>query len=407
MITAKDAQRKIVRYARPLQAVEQPVENSLGFVLADDSRSPMDSPSFNNSAMDGFAFKASNTAGASAQAPVPLKIRGSIRAGSTRGAHLKPGHAFKIMTGAPIPKGADTVLEKENARIQNGTLMITDPVREGRHIRRRGEEIRKNEALPLKGSVVTPGVIGFLSGLGVTRVRVRPKPRVSLIATGDEIIPAGRKLIRGQIYESNTPLLTAALQALAIAPKYSERISDKKAALEAALSQALRDSDLVILTGGVSVGDYDHVKGVFKDLGVKTLFWRVRQKPGKPIFFGIKGKTLIFGLPGNPAAVHACFYQYVYPAIRLQMGHANAWMRNENMALMNAIRPDPKKTLFLKARVHSSQKAPRCEALGHQGSHMLSSLCRSHGFIVVPPGRKALQKGRPVRFQYLPGETTR
>lgn len=404
MITYKDAQQKIVKYALPLKTAEQPIENSLGFVLASDTRSPMDSPSFDNSAMDGFAFKARDTVGASTQVPVSLKICGSLRAGSTRIKHLKPGQAFKIMTGAPIPKGADTVLEKENAKIQNETLLITNPIREGRHIRRRGEEIAKRETIKLKGLLVTPGVIGFLSGLGVTRVRIYQKPRVSLIATGDEIVNSEKKLINGKIYDSNTPMLTAALKALAIVPKYSARISDKKELLKAALSNAMRSSDVVILTGGVSVGDYDHVKDVFQNLKVETLFWRVRQKPGKPLFFGKKGRTLIFGLPGNPAAVHACFYQYVYPAIRLQMGHANGWMRNESMALNCEIRPDREKTLFLKAMVDRSQKRFRCEALGHQGSHMLSSLCHSHGFIVVPPGNKVLKKGHQVCFQYLPEE---
>jgi molybdopterin molybdotransferase len=407
MITYKTAQQKIIKHARLLKAVEQPIENSLGFVLASNARSPIDSPSFDNSAMDGFVFKAKDTVGASALAPVSLKICGSIRAGSTRIKLLKPGYAFKIMTGAPIPKGADTVLEKENARVQNGSLWVTNPNREGRHIRCRGEEIVKKEAIKLKGFLVTPGVIGFLSGLGVTRVRVYQKPRVSLIATGDEIIRSGKKLRNGQIYDSNTPLLTAALKALAIEPKYSGRISDNKETLKAALSKAMRSSDAVILTGGVSVGDYDHVKGVFKDLGVKTVFWKVLQKPGKPIFFGKKGRTLIFGLPGNPAAVHACFYQYVYPALRLLMGHANVWMRSESMVLKHEIRPDQEKTLFLKAMVDRSQKWPRCEALGHQGSHMLSSLCRSHGFIVVPPRNKVLKKNQRVHFQYLPGEPTR
>lgn len=407
MITYQEAQQMIIKYARPLKAIEQLIENSLGFILASDIKSPADSPSFNNSAMDGFVLKSKDTISASIRKPVSLMICGSIRAGSTRNMSLKPGHAFRIMTGAPIPKGADAVLEKENAKIQNGSLWVIKSIRKGRHIRRQGEEIAKKEAIRLKGSVVTPGVIGFLSGLGVARVRVTQKPKVSLIATGDEIISSGKKPMRGQIYDSNTPMLTAALKALTIIPQYARRVADKKEALRGALSRAMRTSDLVILTGGVSVGDYDHVKEVFKDLGVQTLFWRVRQKPGKPIFFGKKGAALIFGLPGNPAAVHACFYQYVYPAIRLLMGHRQAFMPNEGIALKHEVRPDREKTLFLKAMVDRSQEIHRCEALGHQGSHMLSSLCRSHGFIVVPPGNKVLKKGAHIRFQYLPGELPR
>src|SRR3989338_3308020 len=158
-------------------------------------------------------------------------------------------------------------------------------------------------------------------------------------------------------------MLLAALKSLTITPKLVKRIADRKRTLKAALSKSIQQSDIVILTGGVSVGDYDHVKELFRELGVKSIFWKVRQKPGKPIFFGKKGSVLVFGLPGNPAAVHACFYQYVYPAIRLLMCHENVFMLKESIVLKHEIRPDYEKTLFLKARIDRSQKIARCEAL--------------------------------------------
>ncbi len=404
MITYLEAQKKIVEHARPLPVRKSSVQGSVGCVIASNLRSSVNSPCFDNSAMDGFVLKASDTEGASLKNPVRFEILGSLRAGSSETHTVKRGKVFRIMTGASIPRGADTVLEKEKALVQNRFLMITEPLRKGRHVRSRGEEITKGSRINLRGTVITPGVTGFLSCLGVEQVRGYLKPRVSLIATGDELVPCGTKLGRGQIYDSNTPMLLAALKSLAVIPGFVRRVADQKNALKAALSKATRQSDIAILTGGVSVGDYDYVKEIFKELAVKSIFWKVLQKPGKPVFFGKKGNVLVFGLPGNPASVHVCFYQYVYPAIKRLMGYKNAFLLEENIVLKHEIRPDHEKTLFLKARIDRSQKTLRCEALGHQGSHMLSSLCWSHGFIVVPPGNKILKKGHRVCFQYLPGE---
>lgn len=403
MIPYHKAQQIVKKYAKPLGKAEQLLAGSLGSVLASNLRSPMAMPSFDNSAMDGFALNSEETAHASAVAPVSFKICGAIRAGCAQKQILRSGQAFRIMTGAPIPQGANTVLEKEKADAEHGVLRVNHPLEKGRHVRRRGEEIARDEMISLKGAVVTSGLIGFLSGLGVKQISVYKKPRISVIATGDEIVRAGKKLKSGQIYDSNTPMLAAALKAMALSPRSIQRIADDKAALQASLFDRMRSSDLVILTGGVSVGDYDLAKEVFTNLGIRTLFWRVRQKPGKPIFFGIKNNVLIFGLPGNPAAVYACFYQFVYPAIRLQMGYANPWMHTQSMLLKHSIRPDREKTLLLKAITDPSPMTMCCEALGHQGSHMLSSLCRSHGFILVPPGQAVLKKGSRVCFQFVPG----
>lgn len=408
MISYLEAQKKIVQQARPLPVEKKAVQESTGCVIASDLRAPLNLPGFDNSAMDGFVFRGADTASASVEFPVRLKICGSLRAGLSQKINLSHGKVFRIMTGAAIPNGADTVLEKEKARIHNNFLVFTEPVKRGRHVRYQGEEITKGARLPLRGLEMTPGSVGFLSSLGVGHVSIYRKPKISLIATGDEIVSCGHRLRRGQIYDSNTPMLLEALKPIAVvSPRLVQKIADQKTALKTALSKSILRSDLVILTGGVSVGDYDHAKVVFEELGVKKVFWKVLQKPGKPIYFGTKGHVLVFGLPGNPASVHTCFYQYVYPAIRLLSGHGNFLMRKENLMLKEDVRPDQEKTIFLKAKIDRSEDVPRCEVLGHQGSHMLSSLCRSQGFIVVPPGNKILKKGQKVFFHYLPEGTDR
>lgn len=390
------------RYARRLPTRMVRVLESVGGIIAADLRAPVDLPHFDNSAMDGFVFSSKDVRGASLMNPALLKIVGSVRAGSSDASRLTHGKTYRIMTGAPIPRGADTILEKERAVMQDGFLRITQPVSGGRNIRYRGEEIAKNSKVNLCGVVITAGVIGFLSSLGIRKVRVFSKPRVSIVATGDELVSIARKLRFGQIYDSNTSMLLAALKTLMITPVIVKRVADRKRDLKVALMKALQKSDLVILTGGVSVGDYDHVKQVFQELRIRKIFWKVLQKPGKPVFFGKKGATLVFGLPGNPASVHTCFYQYVYPAIKLQMGHTNPFLKREKIVLEHDLRPDREKTMFLKARINESKGKRCCEVLGQQGSHMLSSFCRSHGFIVVPPGKKILKRGQKILFHYFP-----
>src|SRR3989338_8044626 len=323
MITYPQARKEIVLHSRRLPAVITSLQESAGGVIASDARSPINQPFFDNCAMDGFALHAADTVHASVKNPTRLEICGSLRAGSFKKNDLKRGKVFRIMTGAPIPAGADAVIEKENVLVQDEVLMVSGPVSKGRHIRYRGEEITRGARIDLRETVVTPGVIGFLSGLGIKKIQVYKKPRVSLVATGDELVSCGGKLGRGQIYDSNTPMLLAALASLSITPGSVRRVADRKESLKVALSDVIQQSNVVILTGGVSVGDYDHAKQVFKELGVKSIFWKVLQKPGKPVFFGKMGGVLVFGLPGNPAAVFTCFYEYVYPAVRLSMGYKN------------------------------------------------------------------------------------
>lgn len=402
MIGFEEARKRVVEHCRPLPPAWVPLARARGLVIAEDLRSPLDLPHFDNSAMDGFALSSGDTRRAAPRTPVRLRISGVVRAGRLDSVRLVGGTACRIMTGAPLPPGADAVLEKESAVVEGDSLLIDRPVGKGRHVRYRSEEIRKGSGVGLRGAVVSPAVAGFLSGLGLDEVRVYPRPRVSLVVTGDELRTRGSVLKRGQIYDSNTPLILAALESQGVIPTVVKRVPDDPRALVTALSVTTRRDDLVIVVGGMSVGDHDPMRYAVPGAGIRTVFWKVSQKPGKPFFFGMKGRVPVLGLPGNPASAHACFYQYVRPAIKRLMGREDVFLEEESRRLKREVKADSRKTLLLRARACVRAGRPACEVLPRQGSHMLSSLCGAHGFIVLPPGKKRLGPGSEVRFQRLP-----
>ncbi|MCG3176602.1 MAG: Molybdopterin molybdenumtransferase [Candidatus Omnitrophica bacterium] len=310
--------------------------------------------------------------------------------------------AYAIMTGAAVPEGADAVIEKEKVIVRDGRVRVMCPVTRGRNIRRRAEELRRGSKLGVRGAVITPGLVGFLACVGLQRVPVHAQPRVGLIVTGDELADPGLgPLPSGRIYDSNTPMLIAALRSSGILDPNVSSVKDDPERLDQEVRRALRCCDVVVLTGGVSVGDHDPVKRVLKSCGVKCDFWRVKQKPGKPVYFGWKGRKLVFGLPGNPASAHACYYQYVYPCLRKLMGHRRTGLAEQKLPLEHALRPDPDKTLILRACLIRRSARSWCRVLRKQGSHMLSSMRRMEGFVVIDPGQKPLRAGSPVVFQRL------
>lgn len=378
-----------------------PLSDSLGYVLADDFKAPVDWPHFDNSAMDGFAFRSRDALAASGGNPVRLKIQGNLRAGDTHSRALRRGHAFRIMTGAKMPAGADTVLALEDAAKTGGYLILRRPARTGAHVRKAGEDIQKGKSLLCKYAIINPGTVGLLASLGVAKVRVFLKPRVSVLTTGDELVSPGRAIKPGQIYDSNRWMLAAALKAAGYPCSFSNRVADRPASLNKAVRDALKKSNVLIVTGGVSAGDYDFVKRVLASRGVRTVFWKVNQKPGKPLYFGRKGRRLVFGLPGNPGAVFTCFYEYVIPALRQWAGFRDVRPagktfgpgRDAGIAAQDRFQ-------FLRARRTGTNGGARVEPLPHQGSHMMSSLAETNAFIRVPP--RAGNKKRRFRADLIP-----
>jgi molybdopterin molybdotransferase len=413
-----EALQIVLEAAQPLPKERAPLgPAALGRVLASALRAPQPSPRWDVSAMDGFALRAADAPGAKA---LGLPISGTALAGRPP-LSLKPGCAASVMTGALIPWGADAVLPKELAYVHNGMLFpkAEAQVDKGDHIRVAGEELKAGAKVAEAGTRLSSRWIGFLNGLGIASAELVKAPRVAVLVSGDELLAAGSALKPGKIHDSNGPMLEAAFAEQGARCK-ARRLKDDPQALEMALAKALKDCDLVLLSGGVSVGDADYSKDVFAKLKVKTRFWGVAQKPGKPLYFGSKGKTLVFGLPGNPAAAWVCFHEYVRPAYWALQGLAPA---APQFALADKEpKRDAKKTLFLKARlgeapavaarlaspnarsksdVHSAGQAPPLQAsvqiLNGQQSHMLQSLAQANALAVVKPGGKGrLLEVRPL-----------
>jgi len=404
MISYEEAQALIARNIPRPQKEIVPLLASLGCVISEDIKSPHSLPVFDNSAMDGFTFLAEDTKSASPKNPLRLAICGMIKAGDPI-VSLEPNKAWRIMTGAPIPHGADTVLAQEKAQVLQEVLILREPLVKGKNVRYKGEELKKGEKVISRGTAVTPATIGILASLGKKETPVYKKPRVALIATGSELAAPGTDLSSGKIYDSNSPMVSAALMQMGIRPVFVKRLDDQLKKINLVIAHALRESDLVILTGGVSSGDTDHVRPALKALDVETVFWKVSQKPGKPIYFGKKENTLVFGLPGNPAAVFTCFYEYVYPAIRRSMGFRDPYLDSKFLPAGESIEADPEKALFLKAKVGLSEGRPFVTALGGQSSHMISSLQAANGILVIP-SNMSVEEGQKALVHLLPYEGT-
>lgn len=403
MISYEKALSLIVQNATTPKKQEAAVFEALGAVLAEDIRAPFALPRFDNSAVDGYAFRSTDTENASLERPAVLKIAGIVKAGDDGNKILvKPNEAYRILTGAAVPSGADTVMPQEHAELESTALIFRKPWPAPKNIRRRGEELQKGEKVLPKGLTVNPSTVGILASLGKKAVKIYEKPAVSVLATGTELAEPGARLRAGEIYDSNTWMLKAALMQMGIIPAHTLRLADRSQKITDTIAAMLEASDFLILTGGVSVGDTDFVKSALKALSVRTIFWKVSQKPGKPLYFGKKGRTLIFGLPGNPASVFTCFYEYVYPSIRRRMGYRRPGLDELRLPLENGVETSPGKSLFLKARVQNFARGKRIRPLGRQASHMLSSLADTTGILFVPPSRTPMAAGQIARVHPLP-----
>jgi molybdopterin molybdotransferase len=384
-----------------------------GSVLAADVRAGCAMPVADNSAMDGYVIRSVDVARASKDRPVKLRVAGTLKAGDGRTLRIAAGTAYRIMTGAFIPTGGTAVIPKEDAKLQEGRLCVEQPIRTGQHIRRCGEEIQKGQLLLKKGTCLHPAAIGVLASFGFASASVYQKPRVTVLATGNELTAPGKKLSPGKIYDSNSWMIRSALLQIGVSPLRVLTLRDEIAKVRRAIRTALAEGDCLILLGGVSVGDYDVVKEALALEKVRTVFWKVNQKPGKPLYFGRKAKKIIFGLPGNPAAAFTCFYEYIVPALFKMLGRSEPGLRQRAVKTEGAVPQDKSKHLFLKARVskdsvkHSAADELTAQALNHQGSHMLTSLVDADGFLRVPPsGEGAPQAGtsgdRRLLMDFLP-----
>ncbi len=391
MINVTEAKHIISTSIEALKPVTISLLQARGKVLAADVVATVDIPAFRQSAMDGYAFAFDDL-------QKEFVIEGEMAAGSSSSIEVTAGKAIRIFTGAPVPTGADTVVMQEKVKIEKGLLIIEDDklLRNG-NVRSIGSEIKAGTLALSKGSVVTAAAIGFLAGIGVTEVSVIPDPAISIILTGNELQDPGKPLAYGQVYESNSFGLTAALESLHLTVHQVYKSEDDPDVLTAILQQALDDSDLVLLTGGVSVGDYDFVLQAAEKCGVAQQFHKVKQRPGKPLFFGIKNKKVVFGLPGNPSSVLTCFYEYITEALALQTKRPLQLKTVQTVLAKDCIKP-PGLTHFQKAYYNGESVLP----LTAQESYKLNSFATANCLLLLDGEKETYEANDPVTIHLLP-----
>jgi molybdopterin molybdotransferase len=391
-----EAQREILEMMRPLRESEVPLAEALGLCLTEDVVAPCPVPPFANSSLDGFAVRAADTAGA----PLDLEVLGDVPAGHLPSGALRPGTAVRIMTGAPLPAGADAIVKVElTAPAGPGRVRVAAAVAAGEGVREAGSDLPAGVVVFTAGERLTPGRLGVLASLGVARPRVRRRPRVAVLSTGDEVVPAETpELAPGAIRDANRPLLAGMLTELGAEVLDLGVVGDDSGGLSDALTAAAASADAVVTSGGVSVGDYDLVKQVLAGLG-GVQFWKVAMQPGKPFAFGALGDTPFFGLPGNPVSVAVAFEQLVRPALLARMGARMLFRPRVPGRLTAAVRTDEARTVFLRAITAYRDGCWEAAPLGAQGSHVLSALARADAFAVVPAGVGGLEAGAEVELE--------
>ena len=390
LISVDEARRLVEDHVPQALAVLMPLAEAAGLMLAEEVCSPIDVPAFDQSNMDGYAIRYADRGG-------PIPIAGEQAAGPSELQRLPTGAAMRIFTGAPVPEGADTIVMQEKTRIERGKLVIThDDIQQGEHLRLRGSAMSAGTlALPAGVSLHAPH-IGFLAGMGLTHVKVLPRPRVTIIVTGNELQDPGKPLSHGQVYEANSFALTAALRQMGIEPLSIHQVPDDPARLEDVFRSSLSASDLVLVTGGVSVGDHDHTRPAAERVGVNTIFHKVRQRPGKPLYFGLSERKSLFGLPGNPASVLSCFYQYVTVAISRHMARS-CRLEEKEAVLEDAYKKPAGMTHFLRAEYDEG----RAWLLAGQESYKMDAFARANAFVELPEGKEEFGVGEKVRVHLL------
>ncbi len=392
-ISVAEARDLISTHIEVLDPVNVSLMDAAGLVLSENVFAKTDVPPFNQSSMDGYAFSYDNW-----KESGQLKIEGEIAAGLRENTRLEPQNAVRIFTGAAIPEGADTVVMQEKIRITSGNLVIEDEnLIKGLNFREKGCEIKEGSLAIEKGTRMTPAAIGYLAGVGISDITAYPNPSVSVILTGDELQNPGKELAHGQVYEANSFALNSALRQAGISKIDFLSSEDILETLAGVLAKALDKSDVVLLTGGVSVGDYDFVIRAAAANDVKQIFHKIRQKPGKPLFFGKKGKKIVFGLPGNPASVLSCFYEYVLPALG-QISQRETALKSLNVPLRTAVKKPAGLTQFLKG-YYDGDSAIDLKA---QESFRLSSFAKANCLIKLEEEKTELKENEIVEIHLLP-----
>ncbi|CAM4313778.1 gephyrin-like molybdotransferase Glp [Gillisia hiemivivida] len=382
MVTIEEAHKIIKAQKVKLKTETRKLSDCLGFSISEELNAPFDMPSFDNSAMDGYAL-----CGISQE----YTIVGEVAAGDKKKFQLKKGEAVRIFTGAKVPEKTSAVMMQEKTRVVGNKLSLEQIPKEGQNIRRKGEELTQGQLVFEKGYTVTPAGIGLIGSLGIQKVEVFRKPLINLITTGNELIEPGKPKAEGQIYESNSYALAAACEQFEFKCGNKKQIEDDFEVIKAGIKDSLETADVLILSGGISVGDYDFVKQALEENGVEEQFYKVFQKPGKPLYFGRKSEQFVFALPGNPASSLSCFYVYVLPFLYQLSGSEKRGLERYSFPISHDFENKGDRPSFLKAKINNGI----VEILDGQGSSMILSMAHGNAMAFID-AETSLKKGEKV-----------
>ena len=416
MITPEEALKAIIEKVKLLPAQSTPLAETLGLVLAENITSRDNIPPFDNSAMDGYAVRVADIAGATYANPVMLEVVADIKAGDVGDAEIVSGTAARIMTGAQVPAGADAVVKVEDTTTKEsgerdkfvtngGSVMLPVEIkasaRPGENIRRAGEDIAAGAAVLSQGTAIGPAEIGVLASLGFASVSVYRRARVAVITTGDELIEIAEALKPGKIRNSNAYSLAAQIETAGAEPIRLGIAADTKEDVRNRIATALAKADVILTTGGVSVGQYDVVKDVLEEMGAERIFWKVAQKPGKPLGFWLLDNAFIFGLPGNPVASMVCFEEYVRPAVRKMMGYSRLFRPSVDAILTADIKKKKGRVHLIRVMTEIKNGEYFAASTGPQGSGILKSMVLADGLAIVPADVEFVAAGEKVRTRLI------
>ncbi len=393
----ESAKKLINSFIKPIKEVESiKLIDSLNHVLAVDLVSPIDVPNYDNSAMDGFGFNIS-----SLQNTKKLKVKDTVLAGKLIEFSVKVGEAIQIMTGGKIPKGVDTVIPIELVKYANNEITFVEMPKIGANIRKCGEDIKQKDVVLIKGALLYPAELGLIASLGLAKVKVFKKLKVGFFSTGDEVVKAGTKIKSGQVYNSNHFTIHSMLNRLNVDCIDLGLIPDSKIIIKNTLLKASKVADVIITTGGVSVGEADYMKEVLKEIG-QVLFWKLSIKPGRPMAYGKINKADFFGLPGNPVSAMVTFYQIVQGALKIRMGLAiDDEIPLLKVECVESIFKRPGRTEFQRGKLFQSNGEWKVKTTGQQGSGILSSMSKANCFIVLDMDRNSIKAGDMVNIQLM------
>lgn len=388
MVTIEQAHKIIKEQPIKLKTETRSLSDSLGFSISADINAPFEMPSFDNSAMDGYAL-----CGISQE----YTVVGEVAAGDKKQFELKEGEAVRIFTGAKVPENTSAVMMQEKTSVAGNKLTLQQLPKEAQSIRRKGGELRKGQLVFKKGTMITPAGIGLIGSLGIQSVEVFRKPLINLITTGNELIEPGKPKAEGQIYESNSYALAAACEQFGFQCQNKKQIQDDFQKIKSGIKNSLETADIVILSGGISVGDYDFVKQALEENGVEEQFYKVFQKPGKPLYFGRKDDKFVFALPGNPASSLSCFYVYVLPFLNQLSGSEKNGLERYFFRISHNFENRSDRPSFLKAKFIRGE----VEILDGQGSSMIRSMAIGNALAFLD-AETSVKKGGKVECLLIP-----